>query len=368
MTAISDLDIFARVARTANMSAAGREMGLSPAVVSKRISLLEERLGARLFQRTTRHLTLTGTGEGYFKRVVDILSLIEEAEDFVSRRNTRPRGVLKVTAPTAFSRLHVSPYLSEFLNRFPDVEVDMHLTDNFVDIIRDGFDVAIRIGELRDSSLVARKLAPENRVMCASPKYIAEFGTPKSLADLESHNCLLAGAQDMWRLEGPEGQVQARVRGNVRSNSAEFIRDALFAGLGIALRSTWEIGPDLKSGSLEVVLPKYRGSSSVGIFAVYPCREFMPNKVNVFIEYLAELYGNQLYWEKSQGKHCNGNADGTSAANNHSGAMAGTAPACATTMNAASEPRPNGKTAAAAEQGARKAVGSKASKQPTQSK
>lgn len=325
MTAISDLDIFARVARTANMSAAGREMGLSPAVVSKRISLLEERLGARLFQRTTRHLTLTETGEGYFKRVVDILSLIEEAEDFVSRRNTRPRGVLKVTAPTAFSRLHIAPYLAEFLLKFPEVEVEMHLTDNFVDIIRDGFDVAIRIGELRDSSLVARKLAPENRVMCAAPKYLADAGAPKSLADLETHNCLLAGAQDVWRLEGPEGQVQARVKGNIRSNSAEFIGDALTAGLGIALRSTWEVAAQLKSGELVVVLPKYRGSSSVGIFAVYPCREFMPNKVNVFIEYLAELYGRELYWEKD--KLAAKSANGFSAKSEIA-----TAPSCATPL------------------------------------
>lgn len=272
MTAISDLDIFARVARTANMSAAGREMGLSPAVVSKRISLLEERLGARLFQRTTRHLTLTETGEGYFKRVVDILSLIEEAEDFVSRRNTRPRGILKVTAPTAFSRLHIAPHLPEFLSRYADIELEMHLTDNFVDIIRDGFDVAIRIGELRDSSLVARKLAPDTRVICASPKYLADAGEPKSLADLEKHNCLLAGAQDVWRLEGPEGQVQARVRGNIRSNSGEFVRNALLSGLGLALRSTWDIGAELESGDLQVVMPKYRGSSAVGIFAVYPCR------------------------------------------------------------------------------------------------
>ncbi|MGD9667669.1 MAG: LysR family transcriptional regulator [Hyphomicrobiaceae bacterium] len=290
MTSISDLDIFARVARTANMSAAGREMGLSPAVVSKRISLLEDRLGARLFQRTTRHLTLTETGEGYFKRVVDILSLIEEAEDFVSRRNTRPRGVLKVTAPTAFSRLHIAPHLPAFLSRFSDIEIEMHLTDNFVDIIRDGFDVAIRIGELRDSSLVARKLAADDRVLCATPGYLSETGNPKKLADLERHNCLLAGAQDVWRLEGPEGQVQARVRGNIRSNSGEFVREALLSGLGIALRSTWDIGAELECGRLQVVLPDYRGSSSVGIFAVYPCREFMPNKVNVFIEFLNEVY------------------------------------------------------------------------------
>lgn len=321
MTSISDLDIFARVARTANMSAAGREMGLSPAVVSKRISLLEDRLGARLFQRTTRHLTLTETGEGYFKRVVDILSLIEEAEDFVSRRNTRPRGVLKVTAPTAFSRLHIAPHLPAFLSRYSDIEIEMHLTDNFVDIIRDGFDVAIRIGELRDSSLVARKLAADNRVLCAAPRYLAEAGRPKTLADLERHNCLLAGAQDVWRLEGPDGQVQARVRGNIRSNSGEFVREALLSGLGIALRSTWDMAAELESGQLEAILPQYRGSSSVGIFAVYPCREFMPNKVNVFIEFLNEVYASNPPAEQKTRPQAatGGTAPGAQAAVNGSG-------------------------------------------------
>lgn len=298
MTAISDLDIFARVARTGNMSAAGREIGLSPAVVSKRISLLEEQLGARLFQRTTRQLTLTETGEGYFKRVVDILALVEEAEDFVSRRNTNPRGVLKVTAPTSFSRMHVAPYLPAFLERYPQIELDIHLTDNFVDIIRDGFDVAIRIGELRDSSLVARKLAAETRVICATPAYLERAGHPKSLADLENHNCLAAGAQDVWRLEGRDGQHHVRIKGNVRSSSAELVRDALLQGLGLALRATWDVGPELASGALQVVLPEYRGSSNVAIYAVYPCREFMPAKVNAFIEHLAERYGSEPYWEK----------------------------------------------------------------------
>ncbi len=298
MTAISDLEIFARVARTGNMSAAGREMGLSPAVISKRISQLEDRLGARLFQRTTRHLTLTETGAGYFKRVVDILSLCDEAEDFVSRRNTKPRGALKITLPTTFARLHVAPYLSDFLARYPDIEFDVHLTDNFIDIIRDGFDLAIRIGELEDSSLVARKIAPDNRYICASPAYLEKHGTPISLSDLDLHNCLSAGAQDVWRLEGPEGQCQIRTNGNVRSNSGEFIREALRGGVGIGLRSTWEVGPELKSGALKVVLPQYRGSSNVAIYAVYPCREFMPAKVNVLIEFLAELYGAEPYWDK----------------------------------------------------------------------
>jgi DNA-binding transcriptional LysR family regulator len=299
VTAISDLDIFARVARTGNMSAAGREMGLSPAVVSKRVSLLEERLGARLFQRTTRHLTLTETGEGYFKRVVDILSLVEEAEDFVSRRNTTPRGQLKITAPSTFSRLHIAPYLSDFLARYPEIELDFQITDDMFDIIRDGFDLAIRIGELEDSSLVAKKLAADTRVICASPKYLEVAGTPTSLADLQGHNCLSAGAQDVWRLEGPDGMHYLRLGGNIRSNSAEFTRKAILSGLGIGLRSTWDIGPELKSGELKIIMPQYRGSPNVAIHAVYPSREFMPSKVNVFIDFLSELYGPEPYWNQN---------------------------------------------------------------------
>lgn len=296
MTAISDLDIFARVARTGNMSAAGREMGLSPAVVSKRVSLLEDRLGARLFQRTTRHLTLTETGEGYFKRVVDILSLVEEAEDFVNRRNTKPRGHLKITAPTAFSRLHVAPHLPDFLNRYPEIDIDFRITDNFVDVIRENFDIAIRIGELEDSSLVAKKLAAEQRILCAAPSYIEAFDSPQTLDDLEMHNCLSAGALDVWRLEGPEGARQFRAKGNIRSNSGELIREAVVAGIGIGLLSTWDIGPALKSGELKVVLPDYRGMSTDAIYAVYPSRDFMPSKVNVFIEFLSDLYGVDPYW------------------------------------------------------------------------
>ena len=299
VTAITDLEIFARVARTGNMSAAGREMSLSPAVVSKRISLLEDQIGARLFQRTTRQLTLTETGEGYFKRVVDILSLIEEADDFVSRRNTKPRGLLKVTVPTSFSRLHIAPYLPQFLERCPDIELDFHLTDNFVDIIRDGFDLAIRIGELKDSSLVARKIAPDTRVICGSPAYLESAGRPKTIEDLKMHNCLCAGAQDSWHLEGKDGTSHnLRVKGNIRSNSAEFIRESMLSGLGLGLRATWDVGQEISSGELEVVLPDYGGPSGYGIYAVYPCREFMPAKVNAFIEFLNSLYGPKPYWNE----------------------------------------------------------------------
>ena len=298
MTAISDLDIFARVARTGNMSAAGREIGLSPAVVSKRISQLEEHLGARLFQRTTRHLKLTETGSGYFKRVADILSLCEEAEDFVSRRNTKPRGLLKITVPTAFSRLHIAPHIESFLARYPEIELQVNVTDEFVDVIREGYDLAIRLGEPPDFSLVSRCLAPDTRVLCASPAYIERYGLPANLPELELHNCLAADPVEVWRLAGPEGEAQVRPYGTVRSNSGEFVRELVLSGVGIGMMSTWGVGAELRRGKLRVVLPKYRSVASSGVHAVYPSREFMPAKVDMLIEFLAELYGPVPYWEK----------------------------------------------------------------------
>jgi len=298
VTAIGDLEIFARVARTGNMSAAGREMGLSPAVVSKRISQLEERLGARLFQRTTRQLTLTETGAGYFKRVVDILNLCEEAEDFISRRNTHPRGVLKITVPTAFGRLHVAPHIDGFLTRYPEIQLDVHVGDGFVDLIREGYDLAIRIGELQDSSLVARRIAPDSRVICAAPAYLDKYGIPTLLADLEAHNCLAVDSAEAWRLEGPEGALQFRPHGSVRSNSAEFIRELVIAGCGIGFLSTWDASAALRDGRLRVVLPHYGCGGNSAVHAVYPSREFMPAKVDALIEFLAEVYGPIPYWEQ----------------------------------------------------------------------
>jgi len=298
VTAISDLDIFARVARTGNMSAAGREMGLSPAVVSKRISQLEERLGARLFQRTTRHLKLTETGTGYFKRVSDILSLCEEAEDFVSRRNTSPRGILKITVPTAFSRRHIAPHLEGFFTRYPEIELQVNVTDEVVDVIREGYDLAIRLGDPPDSSVVSRQLAPDTRVLCAAPAYIERNGMPANLAELELHNCLTADPIEVWRISGPEGETQLRPYGTVRSNSGEFMRELVLSGVGIGMLSLWDVGVELREGRLRLVLPKFRSVATNGVYAVYPSREFMPAKVDVLIEYLAGLYGPVPYWEK----------------------------------------------------------------------
>ena len=295
---ITDLEIFARVVTAGNMSAAGREMGLSPAVVSKRISHLERRLSARLFQRTTRQLTLTEAGQGFYDRVVNILAGIEEAEAFVTRRNTVPRGTLKITASTAFGRMHIAPHLGEFLEQYPDIGLELDLSDSFVDIVGTGFDAAIRVAELEDSSLVARKLAPNHRVICASPDFLKKNGAPETLADLAKFNCLAPSAQEVWRLQGPDGPVSVRVNGNIRTNSTEVVREAVIAGLGIAMRSTWDVGPELKSGKLKIILPNYQESPRVAVYAVYPCRQYVPAKLRVFVDYLAGLFGPDPYWNK----------------------------------------------------------------------
>ena len=298
LTPITDLEIFARVAAAGNMSAAGRDMGLSPAVVSKRISHMEERLGARLFQRTTRQLKLTETGRGFYERIVGILNDIEEAEAFVSQLNAKASGTLRVTAPTGFCRRHMAPYLANFLQQHPELNLELHLTDSIIDIVGEGIDLAIRVAELDDSSLVARRLAPCHRVICATPEYLERNGTPLTLNDLAHHNCLTVGFQSIWRLEGPEGQVGLKVSGNLRSNSSDIVHEALLGSLGIGLRSTWDVADDLKAGRLRIILPDYHEGSRLGIYAVYPCRQFVPAKLRVFVDFLAQLYGPEPYWDR----------------------------------------------------------------------
>ncbi|PXW56578.1 LysR family transcriptional regulator [Chelatococcus asaccharovorans] len=297
MDQLGDLDIFARVVATKGMSSAGRELGFSAAVVSKRIRRLEERLGVRLLQRTTRQISLTEAGQGFYERVVSILASIEEAEAWVARGSSVARGVLRVSAPTSFGRLHIAPHLKAFLDRYTAVTVDLDLSDSFVDVVGEGFDVAIRIADLADSSLVAKRLAPNNRVLCATPAYLARHGEPQSLADLARHTLLVHNA-DHWRLSGPDGPVTVPISAPLRTNSSEVVREAVLAGIGIALRSTWDIGPELQAGQLQTVLPDYGGSHRVAVYAVYPSRRHLEQKVRAFIDYLGELYAPTPYWDQ----------------------------------------------------------------------
>lgn len=298
MTPTAELEIFARVVSAGSLSAAGREMGLSPAVVSKRLRKLEDRLGTRLLQRTTRQIALTEAGQGFYERIVAVLAAVEEAEAFVSRRSAQARGTLKISAPTSFGRMHVAPHLTAFMEAHPDLSINLVLSDEFVDIVADGFDLAIRIAELPDSSLVARRLAPVERLLVAAPAYLDKHGMPKSVDDLDNHLCLPPHNGDMWRLEGPDGEtVSLRPAGPLSTNSSEVLREAVIAGTGIAMRSTWDIGAELARGELVHVLPQWRASRHIGLHAVYPSRRFLPVKVRLFIDYLADLYGPEPYWD-----------------------------------------------------------------------
>lgn len=297
MSNLADMEIFARVVATGSMSAAARELSLSPAVVSKRLGRLEERLGTRLLQRTTRQIALTEAGHGYHERVLAILSGIEEAEAFVARRSSDARGILKISAPTTFGRMHIAPYLGPFMRANADLVINLVLSDDLVDIVGDGYDLAIRIAELSDSTLVARRLAPVRRILVAAPRYLAAHGTPSTFEDLSHHICLAPHNNDPWRLEGPDGPVSMRPAGPLHTNSSEVVREAVLGGLGIAQRSTWDIGPELADGRLVQILPDYTTSRSVAVHAVYPSRQFLPAKVRLFIDYLSDLYGPAPYWE-----------------------------------------------------------------------
>jgi DNA-binding transcriptional LysR family regulator len=297
MDQLGDLDIFARVVATGSMSKAARDVGLSPPVVSKRIKRLEERLGTRLLQRTTRQIALTEAGRGFHERVLAILASVDDAENWVSQRASIARGPLRVSAPTTFGRLHVAPHLVRFLEKYPDISLDLSLSDSFVDLVGEGIDVAIRIADLADTSLVARKLAANHRVLCAAPAYLEKHGMPIALADLTRHKLLVHNA-DQWRLEGPDGPISVPVESALATNSSEVIREAVIAGLGIALRSTWDVGPELKSGKLKIVLPHVRASHRVAIYAVYPSRRHLPQRSRVFIDFLLDLYAPVPSWDQ----------------------------------------------------------------------
>ncbi|WP_176083709.1 LysR family transcriptional regulator [Martelella sp. HB161492] len=310
MKNLQDLAVFARVAALGSMTAAAEELGLSPAVVSKSIKRLEDHLAARLFQRTTRQIALTETGRGYYERLTPLLEGLEEAERFIEGQTRHVQGRLKVSAPTSFGRLHIAPHLGGFLNRHPELILELVLSDEFVDVVGGGFDLAIRIGELTDSSLVARKLAPVRRILCATPGYVERMGAPQTLAELDRHTCLPAHNGDFWRLEGPEGPVTLRPEGRLITNSSEVIREAVLAGNGIALRSTWDIGPELASGELIQILPAYETGNKVSLSAVYPSRSFLPAKVRLFIDDLARLYGPVPYWDRGQKSAVHGQMHG----------------------------------------------------------
>jgi DNA-binding transcriptional LysR family regulator len=294
-----DYQLFARVVEAGSLAAAGRSLNLSPAMVSKRIARLEERLGARLLHRTTRKLATTEAGQRFYERVVDILAAARAAESEVAGVAGAPAGRLRISAPTSFGRLHVAPHLKTFLDLWPKLQIELDLADTYVDLLAERIDLAIRIARSIEPGLTGHRLAPNRRVLCASPAYLSQHGTPASLEDLARHRLLAAANQLPWRVQGHGGEI-VTIAGEsiVRTNSSEVVRELATAGLGIALRSTWDIGAELRAGLLQVILPEHPGATDVSVFAVHPAGNYVPAGVTAFIAHLRAAFGPEPKWDR----------------------------------------------------------------------
>jgi DNA-binding transcriptional LysR family regulator len=300
MDRLDSMEAFVRVAEAHSFSEAARRLNLSKSVVSRQVSALEADLGARLFHRTTRSLSLTEVGQAYYDRCARILADIDEANLAVSSHQANPRGKLRIAAPMSFGLLHLAPIIPAFLERYPDIEIDMSMNDRFVSLIDEGYDLAVRIGKLGDSSLIARTLAPARRVVCASPAYLAKRGTPLTPSDLNEHCCLtysnmsLSDEWDFCRANGSRWPVE--VNGRLRINNGDALRQAALAGIGVIMQPSFIVGRDLQAGTLTAVLTDYL-AQDVNIHAVYPHNQHLSPKVRAFVDFLAERFGPHPYWD-----------------------------------------------------------------------
>jgi DNA-binding transcriptional LysR family regulator len=300
MDRLRALEAFVRVAEFRSFSEAGRRLRSSKSGISRQVSALEAELGARLFQRTTRSLTLTEVGRGYFERASRILADLEEADLSVSQLQLAPRGRLRVNAPMSFGFLHLAPAIPDFLESYPELEIDMVMNDRFVDLVDEGFDVAVRIGRLEDSSLVARKLAPARRVICGSPAYLQARGIPNSPDDLTTHECLSysnVAVANEWRFVAPDGRPwPVEVKGRLSTNNGDALVAAALKGLGLINQPTFLAGRHLQNGALVSVLDQFVPQEAA-VRAVYPHSRHLSPKVRAFVDFLVERFGPRPYWD-----------------------------------------------------------------------
>lgn len=292
-----DYALFVEVVEGGSLSAAARRLRISPAMVSKRLARLEARLGVRLVHRTTRRLALTPAGQGFHEDVVAILAAIRVAEARLAGEDGGVAGALRVSAPTSFGRLHVAPYLGAFLDAYPRIDLQLDLSDGFVDLVADRIDLAIRIAPAIGPGMAAHRLGTSRRILCAAPAYLDRHGAPPAIARLAGHRLLAATDQLPWRLDGPGGPVTVNGRSHVRTNSSEVVRELAIAGVGIALRSLWDVGRDLVEGRLVRVLPDHEGSADVGIYAVHPRAAQVPAPVTALVDHLRAIYVPVAPWE-----------------------------------------------------------------------
>lgn len=289
-----------RVVEAESLTAAAERLNVTKSVVSRRLASLEQRLKVKLLTRTTRSVIATELGRAYYERCVRILADLDEATNSITGQNMRAWGTLRVAAPMTFGNMHLTPVLSELLAEHPDLLIEIELNDRVVDIVAEGFDVAIRIGKLKDSSLIARKLAPIRRILCASPAYLALRGEPRRPEDLYDHDCLSycnAASSELWSFVSGPLKRPVPVR-RLRANNGEMLRDAAITGLGIAVLPSFIVGSAVERGDLKVLMPDHP-LEPIGLYAVYPPSHYLAFKVRVLVDALARRFGPAPYWDET---------------------------------------------------------------------
>lgn len=299
MDKLGAISLFAKAVETGSFSEAGRQSGLSPSSVSRRIDELEGWVGSALFHRTTRKLHLTEAGLSFYERTHDILLDLEEARTVAGKRQDHPSGLIRMTVPEGMEH-HLSPAMSDFQALWPDVSLAVDFSARIVDLIGEGFDLAIRIGQMEDSTLRARRISAARRYLCASRQYLAGAGSPERPEDLENHNCLIYRAlpgYNLWRFQSGDDIVDVRASGSFSANSGNALVNAARDGRGIILSPGWLVGPSLANGDLVEIMPGVSPSPArVPLYAVHPYQRFVPPKVKVLVEFLAKRFGDEYDW------------------------------------------------------------------------
>jgi len=300
MKEFGTIPVFVAVVDNGGFSAASRTLGISKSAVSKRINQLEKHLGARLLHRTTRKLSLTEAGQRYYEHAAQALTAASQAEDAVTELQGEPQGNLKISSSMSFGRLHVAPLIPKLMQRYPKLQIDLVMDDRNIDLVAEGVDVAIRSGDMPDSTLIARKLAPLRQVLCASPDYIERHSMPLTPSELSQRNCILfsySGDANEWSLNRGDSSETVQVSGSYRVNNSEALLEALREGIGIGRLPTFVAGPDLKAGKLVRVLESYHIPDHT-FYAVFPERQYLPAKVRAFLDFSIEYFGgDQPYWD-----------------------------------------------------------------------
>ncbi|ARU59178.1 LysR family transcriptional regulator [Oleiphilus messinensis] len=294
--------VFVTVIEMGGFSPAAIKLGISKSAVSKRITQLEEHLGVKLLHRTTRKLSLTEAGEYFYHHARIASQAAQDAEDAVAQLQGDPQGRLRISIPMSFGRMYIAPIVPEFLRRYPKISLELVLDDKFTDLIGDGFDLAVRLGDLKDSSLVAKKLTYLRNILCASPEYLSANGIPVRLEDLKQHNCLaFSYSQDVreWYFSKNNVTRAIEISGNYQVNNSEALREAMIQGVGIGRLPSFVANPEIKAGRLVSLFDEYEMPGK-SMYAVYSQRQFLPAKVRVFINFMAENFGEAIpFWDKN---------------------------------------------------------------------